>query len=69
MIAGNGTGISVFRKLQRLGIPLPQALHRNDVDFEVARALAQEMVVEEPFEPISETHYQQAKKILRNVKA
>lgn len=65
VIAGNGTGISVFRKLQRLGIPFATGvLHRNDVDFEVARALAQEMVVEEPFEPISETHYQQAKKIL-----
>ena len=50
MIGGNGTGIPVYRKLQRAGIPFAAGiLHGNDVDCEVARALAAEVIEEQPF--------------------
>ena len=41
VIGGNGSGIPVYRKLQRQGIPFAAGvLHTNDVDYQVAGALA-----------------------------
>lgn len=63
VIGGNGRGIPVYRKLQRAGIPFAAGvLHKNDLDYEVAKVLAAEVVWEEPFFPVSEEHYLQAKK-------
>lgn len=65
VIAGNGTGIPVYRRLQRQGIPFATGvLHKNDVDYPVAESLAMEVVPEEPFEPISGEHLARAKEIL-----
>lgn len=65
VIAGNGTGIPVYRRLQRQGIPFATGvLHKNDLDYEVAKVLAQEVIVEEPFEEISEEHMEQARGIM-----
>ncbi|MBU5480867.1 ABC transporter ATP-binding protein [Blautia sp. MSJ-19] len=62
VIGGNGQGIPVYRKLQRAGIPfVAGVIHRNDVDYEVARALAAEVVTEEPFEVITEENITKAK--------
>ena len=45
MIGGGGSGIAVYRILQRLRIPFAAGvLPRNDVDFLVAQALAVEVV-------------------------
>lgn len=61
VIAGGGSGIPVFRRLQRSRIPFAAGvLHKNDVDYEVARSLAAEVIAEEPFEPVSESHIRQA---------
>ena len=61
VIAGGGSGIPIYRRLQRKGIPFyTGVLHKNDVDYQVAKVLARETVAEEAFEPISEKQYAHA---------
>lgn len=51
VIAGGGSGIPVFRKLQRQGVPFAAGvLQENDVDYQVAKALAAKVVTERSFE-------------------
>lgn len=65
VIGGNGTGIPVYRKLQRAGIPFAAGvIHRNDVDYKVAEALAAEVIAEEPFEIITEKNIQKAEELM-----
>lgn len=65
VIGGNGTGIPVYRRLQRLGIPFSAGiLHENDVDYPVATALASQVISERAFEPITDTTIQQAQQAL-----
>ena len=55
VICGGGTGIPVFRALQKAGIPFAAGiLHENDVDAALARRLASAVVTERAFEPVSE---------------
>ena len=55
VISGCGTGIPVFRRLQRQGIPFAAGiLYTNDVDYALARLTAAEGGAQEPFEEISE---------------
>ena len=69
VIAGNGSGIPVFRKLQRKGIPFAAGvLHENDVDCQVAKALAAEVVTEKAFCEISTEAYEKARKIMNSCK-
>ena len=69
MIAGGGSGIPVFRKLQRQGVPFAAGvLQENDVDYQVAKALAAKVVTEKPFEEISEERYQEARELMRSCK-
>lgn len=63
VIAGGGTGRSVYRRLQRRGIPFVTGiLFENDLDYPVARALAAEVLAAEAFEPIGEGILEKAKK-------
>ena len=65
VIGGNGAGIPVYRKLQRAGIPFAAGvLHRNDTDYEVAKALAAAVITEDPFFPVSSESYEKARKIM-----
>lgn len=65
VICGNGTGVEVFRDLQKKGIPFyTGVLHENDVDCQVARDLSSEVVVEEAFECISDKNFEVAKALL-----
>lgn len=53
VIAGNGTGRNIYRKLQRKNIPFATGiLFENDLDYPVAKALATEVISTESFEPI-----------------
>ena len=53
VISGAGSGIPVFRKLQKEGTPFVAGiLYANDVDCRLARLLAAEVVEERPFAPI-----------------
>lgn len=65
VIGGNGSGIPVYRRLQRKGIPFAVGiLHENDIDYPVAKALAVQVITEAPFEPIEEKTYECAAAVL-----
>ena len=65
VIGGNGSGIPVYRRLQRMGIPFAAGiLHENDVAYPIARALASQVISEMPFEPIREETYVRAAEVL-----
>lgn len=62
VIAGNGTGTAVFRKLQREGKAFVAGiLWENDVDYASAQALAAEVISLPAFRSIPETAVTQAK--------
>lgn len=66
VIGGNGSGIPIYRKLQRQGIPFAAGvLHTNDVDYQVASALAAQVVAEKPFECISQKNYENAAELMK----
>ncbi len=66
VIGGNGSGIPVYRKLQRQGIPfITGVLHTNDADYQVARELAGKVIAEKPFECISRENYQKALEVMK----
>ena len=55
VIAGGGSGRTVFRSLQREGRAFDAGiLYENDVDYPVACALANKVITAKAFEPISE---------------
>ncbi|MDR1620595.1 MAG: ABC transporter ATP-binding protein [Clostridiales bacterium] len=61
VIAGGGTGIAQYRRLQKEGIPFATGiLHENDVDYQVACDLASVIISERSFEKISENTFQKA---------
>lgn len=61
VIAGNGRGIPVFRKLQQKGIPFSCGiLHENDIDYVLARDLAVRVYSEAPFRVIGAEVYARA---------
>ena len=62
VIGGGGSGVPVYRMLQRRGIPFAAGvLHENDVDYPVAGALAAELISEKPYEAISEASFRRAR--------
>lgn len=69
VIAGGGTGIETYRALQKKGLPfITGILHENDVDFQLARDLASETLVEKSFERISDDIYKSALKRMKTCK-
>ncbi|MDO4867179.1 MAG: ABC transporter ATP-binding protein [Clostridia bacterium] len=61
VLSACGTGIPVYRMLQKRGIPFAAGiLYTNDVDYRLARLLAAEVVAEEPFMPIGDEAFQKA---------
>lgn len=62
VIAGGGSGKSVFRKLQRANIPFVAGiLFENDVDYPTAKALGAHTIAEEAFQKISDNKLNEAK--------
>ena len=67
VIGGNGTGIPVYRQLQREGIPFAAGvLHENDLEVPCARALAADVITERAFEPVSEDSVRRALSVMQN---
>ena len=65
VISSGGTGIPVYRRLQKSNTPFAAGvLYKNDIDHQLARLLACEVVTEEPFEEISDGAFQRAKELL-----
>ncbi|MBR1822055.1 MAG: ABC transporter ATP-binding protein [Clostridia bacterium] len=61
VLSACGTGIPVYRRLQRQGVPFAAGiLYENDVDYHLARALAAEVISERPFMPISDEAFNRA---------
>ncbi len=69
VIAGNGSGTRVFRKLQRLAMPFACGiLMQNDMDYPVAQSLAQSVVSVPPFEEIDDASVKRATDIIDGCK-
>ena len=65
VLAGNGTGTAVFRKLQRDGIPFAAGiLWENDLDYPAAKALASEVVSVKAFCEMDEASLNRAKALV-----
>ena len=66
VISGCGSGISVFRRLQKEDTPFyAGVIFENDLDHQVAKALAAEVVTEKPFERISDAAFERALELLK----
>ncbi len=62
VVGGGGSGILAYRQLQKQNMAFYAGiLHKNDLDYPVASALAEEVFAEEAFMPISEEMYTQAR--------
>lgn len=65
VIAGGGTGSATFRQLVREGEAFfAGVLHEGDVDCELARDLAADVVVEDAFEAIGDDRIREAERLL-----
>ena len=54
VISSGGTGIPVYRRLQKQNTPfIAGVLYKNDIDYQLARLLAAEVITEEPFAILS----------------
>lgn len=66
VISSGGSGISVYRQLQKQNIPFAAGvLYTNDIDYQLARLLASEVVTEKPFEEIGEDSYRKALQLIQ----
>ena len=65
VIGGGGSGIPVYRQLQRRGIPFAAGiLQENDVDYPVAKALAAECIAVPPFAAMDEAAMDRARAVM-----
>lgn len=64
VVAGNGTGINIYRSLARNGYGVTSGvLHENDKDSEVAVRVCGQTICEKAFEPISKEKSAEAEKL------
>ena len=70
VIGGGGSGIGVYRRLQRKGVPFAAGiLQENDLDYPVARELAAELVSVPPFAAMDENCLRQAEAVMDRCEA
>ena len=70
VIGGGGSGVPVYRRLWRLGVPFAAGvLQENDLDTPTAQALAAAIVTERAFESIGETAAASARDALLRCRA
>lgn len=66
VLSAGGTGIPVYRRLQREGIPFAAGiLYENDIDFLAAKRLAAAVISEKAFMNISEEKVEEALQLMR----
>jgi len=66
VIAGGGTGVETYRELQKNRIAFATGiLHENDVDYQVAKEIANQVIAEKAFERISDQTFQRAVECMR----
>lgn len=65
VIAGGGSGRTVYRRLQREGKAFVTGiLYENDLDYPAAKALAAQLISMKAFEPVDEHTLEQAKRAM-----
>ena len=70
VIGGGGSGITAYRRLQRLRIPFAAGvLQKGDLDYAVARSLAAKLVSEEAYTPIGEAALREAAEAMLRCRA
>ena len=66
IIAGGGSGIALFRRLQREGRAFAAGvLHENDLDYHLASKLSDWVISEKAFEEISDAQYEKALALMK----
>ena len=66
VISSGGNGIPIYRKLRKEQIPFAAGiLYQNDVDYQVAKVLATQVIVEKPFREIRDETYKMALKTMQ----
>ena len=69
VIGGGGSGIPIYRQLQRQGIPFAAGvLQENDLEYPVAKALAMEVITEKAFEAVSDISVARAAEVMEKCK-
>ncbi len=67
VISSGGSGIPIYRKFQKENTPFAAGiLCKNDIDYQLARLLASEVVTTEPFEPINDEVFAKAEALIRS---
>ena len=70
VIGGGGSGIPVYRRLQRQRIPFAAGvIHEGDLDYPVAKALSARITTQEAYGPIGEAALREAEQIMLNCRA
>ncbi len=70
VIGGGGSGIPVYRRLRRMGIPFAAGvLPENDLDLPAARALAAVLITDRANEPVSREKADEALRVLMGCEA
>ena len=67
VLSSSGRGIAVYRQLQRICVPFTAAVvYTNDLDYELARIMAADVITEKPFEEISDDTFNRVKSAVEN---
>jgi len=65
VISSGGSGVPIYRKLQKENTPFAAGiLYTNDMDYQLARLLASEVVTAKPFEPIDDEAFAKASELI-----
>ena len=65
VISSGGSGVPVYRRLQKENTPFAAGiLSTNDIDYQLARLLAAEVVAAKPFEPIDDEAFAKARNLI-----
>ena len=66
VISSCGKGIPIYRKLQKENTPfIAGILPTNDLDYQLARLLASDVIITDPFQPISDDAFAKATETIR----
>ena len=67
VLSSSGRGIAIYRQLQRICVPFTAAVvYTNDLDYELARIMAADVITEKPFEEISDDTFNRVKSAVEN---
>lgn len=69
VIGGGGSGTPIYRIFSRIGYGLTSGvIHKNDIDFFIAKSICSNIVSERPYEPIQDNTFSNALNMMQNSK-